>query len=224
MARKGRRADRDIFKDALKDKTQGGKNHIGNASLRNELGWRRDRYERVRSILIDEGSVVVGKGKGGSLNLSKVKHSNGLKTFISYSHVDEKSKNELLKHLEPLVHSKLIEVWQDRKLKPGDEWEKSIASNLEKADAILLLVSIDFINSQYCYETELTCALERHSRGEAIVIPIILRDCLWQHAPFAKLQALPTGGKAISAWSSEDEAYTDIARELWKKMEERLSQ
>jgi hypothetical protein len=87
---------------------------------------------------------------------------------------------------------------------------------------ILLLISIDFINSEYCYDTEMERAMERHQKGEARVIPIILRSCLWQYAPFAKLQALPKDAKAVQSWSDRDEALTDIVDGIGKVAEELL--
>ncbi len=65
--------------------------------------------------------------------------------FVSYSHADEALKIELLKHLEPLRRLKLIDTWHDRQIKAGDDWDKNISANLESADIILLLISIDFI-------------------------------------------------------------------------------
>jgi hypothetical protein len=54
-------------------------------------------------------------------------------------------------------------------------------------------------------------ALRRHEIGDAIVIPIILRPTTWQETPLGKLQALPKGGKAITTWQNEDEAFLDVA-------------
>jgi hypothetical protein len=87
---------------------------------------------------------------------------------------------------------------------------------------VLLLVSIDFISSAYCYDIEMDRALERHEAGEARVIPIILRGCLWQYAPFSKHQALPKDAKAVSAWADQDEALTDVADGIRRVAEEIL--
>jgi hypothetical protein len=151
------------------------------------------------------------RGQGGTVGLAVTPDAKGLSVFLSYSHVGEALKVELLKHIEPLRRLHRIDTWHDRKIKPGDEWERSIADSLATADIILLLVSIDFINSKYCYDVELETAMERNARGEAVVVPVILRQCLWHHTPFAKLQALPKDGKAVSAWSDRDEALTNVA-------------
>ena len=80
-----------------------------------------------------------------------------------------------MKHLEPLKRLNLIETWSDRELDAGDEWVREISDNLESANIVLLLVSIDFINSEYCYDIELERALELHAEGSAVVVPVILR-------------------------------------------------
>jgi hypothetical protein len=105
----------------------------------------------------------------------------------------------------------LIETWHDRKIKPGDVWDPTITSNITKSQIILLLVSIDFINSKYCYDIELESALELHESAKAKVIPIILRPCMWQQTPFAKLQRLPKDAQAVALWPDRDSAFVNIA-------------
>lgn len=195
---------------------------VGNKTLREGLGWDESRYNRTKGQLSDENQIIVGRGKGGSVGLAAAPGSKALRLFVSYSHADEADKIRLLQHLEPLKRLNLIDTWSDRKLKPGDDWEESISRKLEEADIILLLVSIDFITSKYCYDVELERALELHSEKKAVVVPIIIKNCLWQHTPFSKLQALPKDGKAVAAWSDRDEALTSIAEGIRALAEERL--
>jgi hypothetical protein len=131
--------------------------------------------------------------------------------FYSYSHRDEAYRDELAKHLTVLERGGLIEAWHDRKIQPGSEWAEGIDHNLEKADLVLLLVSADFLASDYCFDVEMRRALERHEEGTAVVVPIIVRSTYWQSAPFGKLQALPTGGRPVDEWTNPDAAWTDIA-------------
>jgi hypothetical protein len=137
--------------------------------------------------------------------------SKKLNLFISYSHEDELLKNELEKHLIMLKRSGKIQVWNDRKLIPGQEWDDEIKNELSAADIILLLVSADFNNSDYVWNTELASALKRHEEGTARVVPIILRKCEWKEMPYAKLQALPKGARSVTEFADKDEAFTDIA-------------
>ncbi|PNE11529.1 MAG: hypothetical protein CR217_08325 [Beijerinckiaceae bacterium] len=133
-----------------------------------------------------------------------------LSVFISYCHTDEALKEELRKHLDPLKRQHLISEWRDRKIVAGENWGEAISKNLESASIVLLLVSIDFINSSYCYDIELDKALEQNDGKKCIVIPVILRACMWQHTPFAKLQALPKDAKPVCAWPDRDEAFVNV--------------
>jgi TIR domain len=130
--------------------------------------------------------------------------------FFSYSHLDESLRDELEKHLTMLKRQGLIEAWHDRRIIPGSPLDPAIGRELEAADIILLLVSSDFLHSDYCYDVEVRRAMERHERGEATVIPVILRPCDWKSAPFGGLLALPKDGKPVVAWSSRDEAFLSI--------------
>lgn len=142
-----------------------------------------------------------------------------LKVFYSYAHVDESFRDELAKHLKILERDGLLETWHDRALKPGVEWDAEIRRKLQDADIILLLVSSDFLASDYIWKKEVIPAIERHEAGDAHVIPVILRDCDWTNAPFGKLQALPTNANAIAGWPSRDSAYVTISKALRKLAE-----
>ncbi|HYO57805.1 toll/interleukin-1 receptor domain-containing protein [Archangium sp.] len=133
------------------------------------------------------------------------------KLFFSYSHADEALRNKLEVHLTMLRRQGLIEPWHDRRIAVGSELDASISKHLEEADVILLLISADFLASEYCYSKEMVRAIERHDAGEARVIPVILRPCDWHAAPFGKLLAAPRDGKAVTLWPNEDEAFTDVA-------------
>src|SRR5713101_6405857 len=98
-----------------------------------------------------------------------------VKIFFCYAHKDEALLNQLKVHLIPLQRQGLIDIWHDRDISAGTEWEQEISQHLNAAQIILLLVSPDFMASAYCYGIEMQRALERHELGEARVIPIILR-------------------------------------------------
>ena len=108
--------------------------------------------------------------------------------FFSYSHADEALRNELEKHLAGLCREGVITTWHDRRIGPGDDLHGQIHDQLDSADIVLLLVSSDFLDSNYCYDVEMMRAMQRHERGEARVIPIILRPCDWHGTPFRRAQ------------------------------------
>ena len=130
--------------------------------------------------------------------------------FFSYAHADEVLRDRLDRHLAMLKRQRIIDVWHDRRLVPGEPIDASIAAELERSDLILLLVSPDFLASDYCYDREMQRALERHAAGEARVLPVILRPCDWHEAPFGHLLATPTDGKPITKFADLDDAFLEV--------------
>lgn len=135
-----------------------------------------------------------------------------LKTFIIYARQDEEFKNDLLLHLNgTLIEAGLIDVWQDGKILPGEDWEKEIEQNLEAADLFLILLSIHSLTSEFIRKKELAKALEKKSR----IVPILVRDCMWETNPvFAGIQGLPKNMKPISAFTDQHAAWTEVMRAL----------
>ncbi len=134
--------------------------------------------------------------------------------FISYAHRDEGLKTQLDKHLTPLKLQKIIEKWSDRQIEGGQDWAHQIDSNLKSADIILLLVSPDFVSSEYCAGVELQEAMKRYRSGDAVVVPVILEPCDWKWLDFGKLQATPKDGKAITDWPNINSAFLDVINNI----------
>jgi len=150
----------------------------------------------------------------------------GARIFISYAHEDEDLKGELDKHLKVLKRSSKVDVWSDRQLVAGEEWDDSIMSELRRADIILLLISVDFNASDFIWDKELAVAMERHREGTARVVPIIIRKCSWDGLPYAALQALPRHARPVTDYPDRDVAYTEIAEgieQLVDQVNDRLS-
>jgi TIR domain len=147
-----------------------------------------------------------------------------IEVFYSYAHEDERLRNKLEKQLSLLKRQGFIKEWHDRKISAGKEWADEISTYLNTADIILLLVSPDFLASEYCYSIEVKRALERHERGEAHVIPIILHQVYWRGAPFGKLQALPEDAKPVTGpgWRNQNEALFNVAEGIRRVVEEVL--
>ena len=145
-----------------------------------------------------------------------------IEVFYSYSHKDQRYRKKLETQLSVLQREGLISTWHDRKIGAGKEWAHQIDNHLNSAQIILLLVSPDFLASEYCYNQELKRAMEKHYAGEALVIPIILRPCEWHQSLLGKLQALPTDGKPVRSryWHNSDEAFLNIVQGIRKAVEE----
>lgn len=144
--------------------------------------------------------------------------SESIKVFYSYSHKDERLRNKLDNHLSLLERQGIISEWHDRMIEAGEDWESEINENLNDARIILLLVSDDFIASDYCYSLEMERALERHRNEEALAVPIILRPVDWESSPLGKLQALPKDGKPVTEWKNRDSAFKNIAQGIRRKI------
>jgi hypothetical protein len=132
--------------------------------------------------------------------------------FFSYSHADEALRDQLEKQLSLLKRQGIIDVWHDRRIGAGQDFARAIDAHVETDDIILLLVSADFIDSDYCYEIEMKRAMERHDADEAVVIPVILRACEWHGTPFGKLNATPPDGKPVTQYPDRDQALLEVAK------------
>lgn len=139
--------------------------------------------------------------------------------FFSYSHKDEEFRNELETHLSLLRRQGKISSWHDRRITAGANIDSAISSELESAQVILLLISANFLASNYCYEKEMERALERNKEGTAIVIPVILHPCDWHSAPFGSLRATPTDGKPVSMFANLQEAFALVAKDIRNALE-----
>lgn len=145
--------------------------------------------------------------------------SNSVEIFFSYSHKDEVFREQLETHLSMLKRQGLIKPWNDRMITAGEEWKGEIDSNLNSADIVLLLISANFLASDYCYDVEMKQAMQRHEAGKVCVIPIILTPVEgWEHSPFAKLQALPKDSKPLTQWNDRDEAFVNVAQGIRKSI------
>jgi len=144
-----------------------------------------------------------------------------IEIFFSYSHKDEELRDELAKQLTILKRQGVITAWYDRDISAGTEWAGEIDAHLNSAQVILLLISADFLASDYCWDIELKRAMERHEAGEARVIPVILRPVdNWYDAPFGKLQAFPTNGKPVTTWENRDAAFVNVAQAIRQAVKE----
>ncbi|MGZ3647032.1 MAG: TIR domain-containing protein, partial [Ktedonobacteraceae bacterium] len=164
--------------------------------------------EEQKKPEIGENTLTVSKGS--------------IEIFFCYAHEDELLLKKLETQLAALKRQGWIKLWYDRYISPGTEWKTEIDEHLNRAQIILLLISPDFMNSDYCYGIEMKRALERHNCGEAWVIPIILRPVYWKVEPLSTLQALPTDAIPVTAgsWHSLDDAFFNVNQGIRKVIKE----
>lgn len=157
-----------------------------------------------------------------------MQQSSTIATFCCYARKDTDLLYELKTHLSPLQRRNVIDVWHDGDISAGTVWEEEIKKHLNEAKFIFLLISADFINSDYCYSTEMHRALERHKRGEVRVIPIILRPVGgWEKVPpgdiqLGQLQALPKDAKPVTSWTNRDEVWKEVVEGIERAINESL--
>lgn len=134
-----------------------------------------------------------------------------LRIFIIYAREDESFKSSLLSAFIPLRRAGKVEVFHDALIKPGDRWEDVILDNLRKAHIIMPLVSNDFFASEFIHEVEFKKAVDRYTKGETVIIPVILKHCGWKYDPIIKtLQVLPKDGKPVVTWAFHEEAWEQV--------------
>lgn len=141
------------------------------------------------------------------------------KLFISYAREDRAWVDKLEKHLTALIRRRKISSWTDSDLRPGDSWDESILQELGQADIVLLLISADFLASNYIYEKEVPKAMERFASDRIKVIPVILSPSDWSNEPYAQFNALPDNAKPIVQWENEDEALLSVVKGIARLLE-----
>ncbi len=172
----------------------------------NEPGYYT--YYTTGLILVSIQPLLIAPG---AIKISNIGQTSTIKVFISYSHIDQEYMNRLDKHLSILKRQNELESWDDRCIDPGENWKDKIHDAVFSTHVFLLLISADFLASDYCNDVELAEASKRASKGECIIIPIILKNCDWKnYKMIEKLKVLPKDGRAIVNWDDEDSAYLDI--------------
>ncbi|GLV54368.1 hypothetical protein KDH_12160 [Dictyobacter sp. S3.2.2.5] len=125
-----------------------------------------------------------------------------LHVFFCYAREDKKLRDELDRHLTSLKRQKVIETWNEYEIVAGVNRQQAIDASLKDADVVLLLISSDFISSDYCYSYEMKQAMQRHEADSATVLPILLRPVDITGAPFNHLQMLPRDTIPVTLWKN----------------------
>ena len=131
--------------------------------------------------------------------------------FISYCHADETWKDRLVRHLKVLDLEDQLTIWDDRRIAAGDEWRPQIEAALDNADLAVLLITADFLISDFIRRTEVPTLLRRRTSEGVRVIPLLVKPCPWQAVDWlAALQCRPTDARFLSA-GDENQIETDLA-------------
>lgn len=142
-----------------------------------------------------------------------------VQVFVSYSHRDRLHLDKLRVHLAGLERSGSVRCWWDGVLETGKAWEPQILEALRSADVVLLLLTANFVASDYCIEEELRLARERETRGEIDLVPIFVEPFDLGAHWLGKLQAITMDGKAITQSRLGPAAWEYVARQIRLKVE-----
>jgi hypothetical protein len=171
-----------------------------------KLDWVEVEDTEFSGPLVQENTVPSRPETFTTVN----KTFNPKKIFFSYSKHDREFLEQLIRQMAALRRSDKIAPWDDHQILPGEEWNDEVKKQLNKADIILLLISSDFLSTDYIWEVEIKMAMERHERKEAVVIPIFIRHCDWSGMPFGKLNGLPTKAKPVTDYPDRDKAWLEV--------------
>lgn len=145
---------------------------------------------------------------------SEKKSSQKTDLYISYSQKDRDYMVKLKDHFSGLVLNEIIESHDDDSILPGDDWDKRNKEMLQRSQVILFLISSNLLASKYINQIEIPMALDRLEKGHAKIIPVMLHACDFSSLPISKYQAVPVGGKAISDWPNENQAFLNVVEQI----------
>lgn len=165
---------------------------------------------------VDLPGALRGRGiqSGDLFDGGAVERRRQLSLFISYSHKDETFRDELRGALTAYERRGDLITWDDTCIIPGKKWEPEILQKLERASIVVLLLSNDFIRSDYCMQKEMVRALERDQAGECAIVPIVVRACAFTKLELGKLQAILPKGRPVRQHKDRDSAWLKVTNEI----------
>ena len=146
----------------------------------------------------------------------------GVRVFYSYAQEDEEVCTRLETHLAPLRQNGTISTWHHRMVLPGDVWDAVVQQELQTAQVVILLITADFLASEKLWKEQISPAIDRHQKGEALVIPVLVRPCLWEITVLKDLQPLPRQGVLFNADKDESAVYDEVTKEIQRVIQQKF--
>ncbi|MBV6439421.1 MAG: TIR domain-containing protein [Haliscomenobacteraceae bacterium CHB4] len=144
--------------------------------------------------------------------------------FVLFHDQDKLEKDTIVRHLSVLKRDGKIYLWEEGFVLAGENTEQLIRTELEKADIVLFLVSVESVDSDRIWKVGVERSLERQNMNQLIFIPVIVRDCVWEETLLANFKPLPENGKPISHWTRIDEPCKQVAVVVKKHVEKIIRQ
>lgn len=198
---------------------------VGNGYvLKQEYDGIYSSYQKLMARLID------GRGLKGEVapkvmiqHRRKSGSANKINIFISYAHADEKWLERLKKHLKVLTkYSDSIEYWEDTKLRGGDRWREEITKAINKANVAILLVSTNFLASDFIANDELPPILRKAQEEGTIILPLIVSPCSFEFSEIGEFQAINSPDRTLADLGSDEAAIERVYLELMKTVQSLL--
>jgi len=182
--------------------------------IRQSLSSYLKEYNESENFPLEQGQVQETLTANMKTNTKQPK-----KIFISYAHTDAEFKNQFVKFFAVQKRKGEVELWNDQEIAPGTEWKEAIIQNLKAADIIVLLLSPDFLASDFIWDEELPIVDKLFQENKTKVVPILLRDCDWSSTDYGKIQAVPTDPKTlkltpIKNWDDKDNAWKIVLEQV----------
>jgi hypothetical protein len=139
------------------------------------------------------------------------------KVFISYSHDDESWRKRVCTHLTVLEREGLVELWDDGRLRAGEEWLSRLNEEMLSARVAIFLISASFLTSDFILEHEVPRIFDQHQANGMIIYPFLIKACAWQEVSWlARMQIRPANAKPLASFRSAttDEVLASCAREI----------
>ena len=142
--------------------------------------------------------------------------SNRTKVFISYSHENKEEMERFLVHLKAAKQNKTIEWWDDTQIKPGENWHEEIRKAIASTRVAVLLVSVDYLASEFILKNELPPLLTASEEEGVTILPVILGPCGFKHTNLVRFQAVNNPSTPLSKMTKHEKD------EVWNKVVETI--
>jgi len=143
---------------------------------------------------------------------------------FSYSNKDRPVRDFLERSLDPLIRKNIIRVWSDAHLLAGQDWQSVINSEFGRADIYVIILSNNYLGSEFSMRREAPFAMERAASGQALLVPVLWRDCSWRRLGFDKYQIIPSDCSALSSLATASDATHIFADEIALALEPRTTE
>ncbi|MFK7932772.1 MAG: TIR domain-containing protein [Saprospiraceae bacterium] len=139
--------------------------------------------------------------------------------YLTFVEEDLKAFKKFRKHLSLLEDRGIVEIWSKDEVLPGTNVEEAIKKQLNKADMVLFLISIELLTDPDIRKLELKIALQRVKKKQTKILPILYRRCAWTLTDLGKFQPFPSNGRFVDMWQNEDNAWTTVVEQIYESLQ-----